>query len=92
MNLELIQSVNSVVPSKGTNAGKQMFIINGKYWSKTEPTNSDTHVCLENVEVDGNNYTNVVGFSQDSRMSITDKIGLLKANPEIAQAIATLLR
>jgi len=51
MNLELIQSVNPVVPSKGSNAGKQMFVINGKHWSKTEPAKDDTHVCLEDVEV-----------------------------------------
>jgi hypothetical protein len=92
MNLELIQSVNAIIPSKGTNAGKQMFVINGKYWSKTEPAKTDTHVCLEDVEVGENTYTNVVGFSQDSRMSINDKISLLKSNPEIANAIATLLR
>jgi hypothetical protein len=93
MKLELIQSVNPVIPSKGSNAGKQMFIINGKHWSKTEPQSTDTHVCLEDVEVEGKTYTNVTGFSKDSRMSIQEKINLLTSNDAgYSMAIATLLK
>ena len=93
MQLELIQSVNSVIPTKGTNAGKTMFVINGKHWSKTEPTRQDTHVCLEDVEVDGTTYVNVVGFSQDSRMSIAEKIATLTQHDAgYAMAIASLLK
>jgi hypothetical protein len=93
MKLELIQSVNPVIPSKGTNAGKQMFVINGKHWSRTEPSQTDTHVCLEDVEVEGKPYVNVVGFSQDSRMSINDKIKVLTQHDAgYAMAIATLLK
>lgn len=51
MKLELIQSVNPVIPSKGANAGKQMFVINGIHWSKIEPKADDTHVCLEDVDI-----------------------------------------
>lgn len=93
MQLELIQSVNPIIPSKGTNAGKQMFVINGKHWSKTEPSKTDTHVCLEDVDVDGKTYTNVVGFSQDSRMTIQDKISILTQHDAgYSQAIAMLLK
>ena len=93
MYLELIRSVNPVVPQKGTNAGKMMYVINGNRWSKSEPTSQDTHVVLEDVEVDGRTYTNVTGFSRDSRMDIHSKIKLLTDyDPNYAMAIATLLR
>ena len=93
MKLELIQSVNPVIPTKGTNAGKQMFVINGKHWSKSEPSKTDTHVCLEDVEVGDATYTNVVGFSQDARMSIQDKIAILTQHDAgYSQAIAMLLK
>ncbi len=110
MVLELIQSVNPVVPTKGTNAGKQMFVINGKHWSKTEPAKDDTHVCLEEVQLEVSpavaatdttlavaavtkQYTNVVGFSKDIRMSIAEKIKTVVGHPEgYSQAIAFLLK
>ena len=93
MTLELIQSVNPVIPSKGSNAGKQMFVINAKHWSKIEPKADDTHVCLEPVTIDGKPYINVIGFSKDCRMSIADKIKLVTSNDAgFSMAIATLLR
>ena len=95
MKLELIQSVNSIIPTKGTNAGKTMFVINGKHWSKTEPSRDETHVCLEDTAPDANGtvYTNVVGFSKDSRMSINEKIALLTSvDAGYSQAIAMLLK
>jgi hypothetical protein len=93
MNLEIITSVNPVVPKKGTNAGRTMFVINGKHWSRTEPSSQDTHLVLEDVDVDGNTYTNVIGFSRDSRMDIYSKIKMLtEYEPGYAMAIATLLK
>ena len=93
MNLELIRSVNPVVPSKGTNAGKQMYVINGIYWAKAEPKSQDTHVCLEDVDVDGKTYTNVVGYSQDIRMDLQSKIKIVTSNDAAySQAIAFLLK
>lgn len=90
---ELITSVASAVPSKGTNAGKQMFVINGKYWSKTEPKQNETHVCLNEVEVNGKNYTNVVGFTSDTRMTIDEKIKVITQHEVgFSMAIATLLK
>ena len=96
MQLELIQSVSTIFPTKGTNAGKQMFVINGKHWSKTEPQATDTHVCLETTvaKKEGDpTYVNVVGFSKDSRMSINEKIALLTSvDAGYSQAIAMLLK
>ena len=93
MELELIKSVNPVIPNKGSNAGKQMFVINGKYWAKAEPSTADTHVCLEEVEVDGKTYTNVVGYSRDVRMDIQSKIGIVtQHDAAYSQAIAHLLK
>lgn len=97
MQLELIQSVNPVTPNKGSNAGKPMFIINGKLWAKTEPAKDDTHVCTEIVQGEGANagksFTNVIGYSKDIRMSVNDKIALVLAHPaEYSVAIGTLLK
>ena len=96
MKLELIVSCNPIVPTKGTNAGKTMFVINGKHWSKTEPSRADTHVCLEDTtpNADGVVYVNVVGFSQDTRMSIDQKLAKLAEAKDgaYAQAYAMLLR
>ena len=93
MKLELIQSVNPIIPSKGSNAGKTMFVINNKHWSRTEPQRTDTHVCLEDAEVDGKTYTNVVGFSADTRQSIQEKIKMVTSeDAAYATAIAMLLK
>jgi hypothetical protein len=94
MYLELIQSVNPIIPQKGSNAGKQMFVINGKHWHSIEPKAEDTHVCLQGVTLeDGREFVNVTGFSKDSRMSIADKIKLVTSNEAgYAQAIAFLLK
>jgi hypothetical protein len=93
MQLEAIVSVNPVIPTKGHNAGKQMFVINGKHWSKTEPTREHTHVVLEEVEKEGKKYLNVTGFSTDTRMNIQDKIKMITSHEAgYAQAIAFLLK
>lgn len=93
ITLEKIQSVNPIVPSKGTNAGKTMFVINGVHWSRTEPKREDTHVNLEAVNVDGVDYINVIGFSMDTRMSIQDKIKLVtEHDAAYSSAIALLLK
>lgn len=103
---ELIQSVSTVIPAKGSNAGKTMYVINGKHWSKVEPTAADTHICLEEVtkpittvDASGNSvtvaqkYTNVVGFSKDTRMSIQQKAAFVTSyDMGYSVALASLLR
>jgi hypothetical protein len=93
MELQLIKSVNPVVPTKGTNAGRTMYVINGKFWARAEPSAQDTHVVLEDVEVDGKTYTNVLGYSRDTRMDIQSKIKtIVEYDAAYSAAIATLLR
>jgi hypothetical protein len=101
MKLELIQSVNPVVPTKGTNAGKQMFVINGKWWHNVEPKREETHVCLEDVEKEveeggqkvKKTYTNVVGYSVDTRQTIQEKIKMVTSyDAAYSMALASLLK
>lgn len=94
MNKELIQSVTSATPSKGSNAGKLMFVINAKYWSSVEPKASETHVCLTDVVAkDGKTYTNVAGYSRDTCMTIADKIKTITGHDaSYSNAIALLLK
>lgn len=110
MNTELIQSVNPVIPTKGSNAGKQMFVINNKHWAKDEPKNTDTHVVLEDIDVEVTpaftdpetgavtaavvkTYTNVIGYTTDTRMSVDQKLAKLMSLPaEYSQAVAYLLK
>jgi hypothetical protein len=93
MKKELIVSVQGIVPSKGTNAGKTMYLVNGEYWCKSAPTSADTHIVLQDVEVDGKAYTNVTGFAADVRMPIQEKIGILTQHEaSYSNAIAMLLK
>jgi hypothetical protein len=93
MKVEKIITVVPVVPKTGTNAGVQMYVINNKYWSRHEPTPDDTHVVLEDVVKEGKTYTNVTGFSKDTRMDIQSKIKLIvEHDAGYSVAIATLLK
>lgn len=90
----LIQSVSQITPTTGTNANRLMHVINGEYWSRQEPPANATHVCLVTAEgKDGKTYTNVEGFTLDTRMALADKIALITSNDAgYAMAIATLLK
>jgi hypothetical protein len=94
----LIASINAVTPTKGTNAGRQMYVINGNLWSRVEPKPTDTHVVTEVVKAkDKDNveheYTNVVGFACDTRMPVREKIDIVVEHPaEYSIAVATLLK
>jgi hypothetical protein len=93
MKKELITAVTTVVPTKGSNAGKKMCVINGKHWSVIEPKADDTHIVLEDVKIKGKKYVNVVGFSRDTRLTIDVKKELLQSVPEAyADALALLLK
>lgn len=97
MKQELIISVNPRIPTTGTNAGKQQYVINGKYWSNTEPSREDTHVCLDDVpgkgKHEGKTFENVVGFAKDVRMSIQSKIKLVtEVDASYSTALAMLLK
>jgi hypothetical protein len=91
---ESIVTCVEVIPTKGSNAGKQMFVINGKHWSRHKPADTDNTVVLEFATWDGGSGWNVIGFNQDARvMSIDAKIAKLTAHDaSYSQAIALLLR
>ena len=100
MKTELILSVQPAVPMKGSNAGKPMFVINGKYWMKSEPKTSETHIITEekkypddDVKYPGKTFTNAIGYSADTRMPIAAKIEMLTSHDVgYSQAIAILLK
>ena len=95
MNKELIEAVKPVIPAKGKNAGRQMFVINGSIWANVEPKLSDTHVVWENSAPNENGevFKNVVGFSNDLRMGRDEKLAILTGyDAAYSVAIATLLR
>ena len=82
-------------------SGEPKYVINEMYWSKVQPSEDMTFVCLQHVtlERDNNGTTetqqnvNVVGYAkQSAAMSIQDKIATITANPDVAMALATLLR
>ena len=88
----IISSVKSVVPTKGPNAGKTMFLINGDLWSQVEPGPNDTFVFFSDVEKDGKTYRNIDGFGAE-RLSITEKIAALtQYDAAYSAAIAVLLK
>jgi hypothetical protein len=98
MIIKKIISVNTVIPNKGSNAGKTMYVINGEYWHNQEPKPTDTHVVLvekAGKKKDGTEATflNVSGYSMDSRMEIGDKIKTITAHDAgYSQALAFLLK
>ena len=93
-----IESVNEVTPSKGSNAGRKMYVINGEYWSRVEPRRDDVFVCIADVEATGSDgkkhtYTNVVGFEGEERLTKSEKIEmLLSHDASYQQGIAMLLK
>ena len=94
MKTEPITTCVEIIPTKGSNAGRQMFVINGKHWSRHKPSDTDNTVVLEFATWDGGSGWNVVGFNQDARaLTIDAKIAKLTAHDaSYSQAIAMLLR
>lgn len=94
MNKELIMAVQQLSPKKGSNAGKVMSLVNGKFWVHTAPTPQDTHIITEEATgKDGKQYTNFVGYSADSRMVLADKKAFVTSeDASYSVALASLLR
>ena len=97
---EHIASWVGVIPTSGTNAGKQMYVINGKHWSRHQPDPSHNTVVLEYVSwkdkrtgLDAYGW-NVMGTNVDSlAMSAVQKVALITQHDiGYAQAIAYLLK
>lgn len=91
---ESIATCVEIIPNKGSNAGKLMYVINGKHWSRHKPTDSDNTLVLEYAEWSTGSGWNVVGFNHDARtMSIDQKIAKLTSfDAAYSNAIALLLK
>ncbi len=78
-------------------AGVTKYVVNEMYWSTVRPAEDAAFVCLQHVTLVKGDKTqtsvNVVSFARASaQMSQADKIAAIKENPEVAMALATLLR
>lgn len=96
---EIIRTCVEIIPRSGSNAGKQMHLINGKHWSRHAPAETHNTIVLEYAEWTNADNTigggfNVVGFNTDSRtLTIDEKIGKVTAHDAAySQALAILLR
>ncbi len=86
-------------------AGVTKYVINEMYWSKVQPSDDVQFVCLQHVtlertigegkdaKLETQQSVNVVGYAKAAAaMSMQDKITTITANPDVAMALATLLR
>ena len=96
---EIIRTCVEIIPRSGSNAGKQMYLINGKHWSRHAPAETHNTIVLEYTEWTNADNTigggfNVLGFNTDSRtLTIDEKIGKLTAHDAAySQALAFLLK
>lgn len=91
---ETIATCVEIIPTKGANAGRLMYVINGKHWSRQKPSDSDNTVVLEYAEWTTGSGWNVVGFNHDARtMTIDQKIAKLTSfDASYSNAIALLLK
>lgn len=96
---EIIRTCVEIIPRSGSNAGKQMYLINGKHWSRHAPADTHNTIVLEYAEWTNADNTigggfNVVGFNTDSRtLTIDEKISKVTAHDAAySQALALLLK
>lgn len=81
--------------------GTTKYVINEMYWSTVKPAEDAAFVCLQHVTLERGEgdkketqtSVNVVSYArQSATLSVNDKISVIKENPEVAMALATLLR
>ena len=96
---EIIRTCVEIIPRSGTNAGKQMYLVNGKHWSRHAPSDTHNTIVLEYAEWTNADNTigggfNVVGFNTDSRtLTIDEKIEKVTSkDAAYSQALALLLK
>lgn len=90
----IINTCVEIIPTKGSNRGRQMYVINGEHWSRHKPA-ADQNVCvLQYTTWDGGSGWNVVGFKNDARsMTIDEKINkLMSVDAAYQTGIAMLLK
>lgn len=77
--------------------GVTKFVINEMYWSNVRPAEDVAFVCLQHVTLEKNGTTqtnvNVVSYAKAAAtMTTAEKIATITANPDVAMALATLLK
>jgi hypothetical protein len=81
--------------------GVSKWVINEMYWSNVSPTEDVAFVCLQHVTLEKGEgdkketqtAVNVVSYAKGSAAMTTEaKIQAITANPDVAMALATLLR
>lgn len=82
-----IEFTETVIPTKGSNAGREMCVINDEYWSRTAPKPGQIFMFLKDVEVDGVTYENIAGFGAEN-LTYEEKIKIVaKVDPELMKAL-----
>ena len=81
--------------------GVTKYVINEMYWSTIKPADDVAFVCLQHAHLsrgegdkkEEQTVVNVVSYAKASAaMSLQDKIATITANPDVAMALATLLK
>jgi hypothetical protein len=77
--------------------GVTKYVINELYWARIRPAADAAFINLQHVEIESGTerqtVVNVVSYSErPAAMSLEDKIAVVRDNPDVAMALATLLR
>lgn len=81
--------------------GVTKYVINEMYWSNIKPAEDVAFVCLQHVTLERGEgdkketqtNVNVVSYAKAAAtMTTAEKIATITANPDVAMALATLLK
>jgi hypothetical protein len=96
---ESIATCVAIIPSTGSNAGRQMYVINGKHWSRHEPLPTHNTVVLRYDTWKGKDGSaqfgwSVAGTNVDAfSLTIDQKIAkVVSHDASYSQSIALLLK
>ena len=100
VRMEHIRTCVPIIPNKGTNAGRQMFLVNGEYWLRHEPNPTHNTIVLtygswvDKTTGEERFGWNVSGTNTDaSMMSIDQKIAkITSVDAAYSNALALLMR
>ena len=96
---EPIRTCVAIIPTSGSNAGRQMYVINGTHWTRQEPLPTHNTLVLQYTSwkaKDGSTAFgwNVQGTNVDAySLTIDQKFAKVTAyDPAYSQALAFLLK
>ncbi len=81
--------------------GVTKYVINEMYWSTVKPAEDAAFVCLQHVTLERGEgdkketqtSVNVISYAKAAAtMTMAEKIAAVTSNPDVAMALATLLR